>query len=71
MPRYNENCFVGENVMMNEKVPCPECNKLLWVGVPDQYYLHSVGTKRDNNATSKQRCPHCEVYFYSWCAKKK
>lgn len=52
--------------MRNEKVSCPHCNELMWLNVPDDMILASVGTTSWETWHAKQKCPNCgkKVYLY-------
>ncbi len=56
--------------MVNEKAPCPYCNELIWVGVPDGYQLAKLKPAKywDSNAHTRMFCPDCggEIAVWLW-----
>jgi predicted RNA-binding Zn-ribbon protein involved in translation (DUF1610 family) len=59
--------------MINEKAPCPNCNELIWVGVPEGYKLMRVQSIKhsDGHAHSRMSCPHCSKEAVIWVTRKK
>ena len=57
----------------NEKAPCPYCNELLWVGVPDGWTLSLLGRNKDydSNAHGRMHCPKCGYLLAYWITKKR
>ncbi|XOV87613.1 MAG: hypothetical protein ACFHX7_22105 [Pseudomonadota bacterium] len=59
--------------MKNVKAPCPKCNSLIWVGVPEGRELNQI-TNNNGVAEIKMKegkelhgaadCPKCETTFY-------
>lgn len=58
--------------MHNEKAPCPYCNELLWVGVPEGKILERLGTRRhsDGFVHNRMNCPSCNNEILVWVSKK-
>jgi len=57
--------------MINEKVACPHCDKLVWIPVPDNNSVREVSHTSQffslkEFSDQKKKCPYCKNTIYIW-----